>query len=227
MSEFDADGGGSIDLDEFVAVIERCIAAKDNRAEILRLREVAAKQLKALEDEAMLRSITSQLQDAVQTLNSGSEDLVKAVAASGVEITAADLVKGVNQLVEDGVKSGALEDCLRLVRDARSVCLELAKAEYVQSVLKGVTGGNDNGNGNGDGDGDGAAASTSNGENADIGVAVASDSQEFMCLKSVVALQPDLGVGSDRERAEERKRKAREMVASGDEVPAEGTFRRM
>ena len=178
----------------------------------------------------MLRSITSQLQDAVKTLNSGSEDLVKAVAAAGVDITAADLVKGVNQLVEDGVKSGALEDSLRLVRDARSVCLELAKAEYVQLVLKGVGSGNDNGNGNVDGDGAAAATSMSDGErdeNADIGVAVSRDSQEFMCLQSVVALQPDLSVGTDRERAEQRKRKAREMVASGNEVPAEGTFRRM
>ena len=89
MAEFDSDSGGSIDLDEFVSVIERCIAAEDNRADIMRLRTAAAKQLKSLEDEAMARSITSQLQDAVAVLASGSDDLVKAVAAAGVDITAA------------------------------------------------------------------------------------------------------------------------------------------
>ena len=187
--------------------------------------------MKSLEDEAMLRSVTSQLQDAVEVLASGSDELDNAVTAAGVEITAADLAKGVQQLVEDGVKNDALEDSLKLVRDARAVCLELAKAEYVRSVLNAVASNGDADDEDDDAAAKAAAASTTSDSdhdsgNANLGLAVASGSKEFKCLQSVVALQPDLDLGNDRERAEQRKRKAKEMVAAGKEVPAEVPTRR-
>ena len=102
--------------------------------------------------------------------------------------------------------------------DARSVCFELAKQEYIRSTLSNLSC-----------NASGAASSNeasdlydASREEGKLGWTIETNTKEFKCLQSVVALQPDLDLGNERQRAEKRKRMAKDLVASGKKVPDEG-----